>query len=278
MKEFRRKQKRLKRIMNILIYISVAFIIIYCGAEPMLIKSIGTSATAVISYIMYALIIACLAVLFTYTSKYGKSDKFLESVENELEDIGYYYTSREESNIDAYADVVIDDLRSQGFSVNENEELNDFTFDAAARKSKEYFYIIKIDDLDKNDVVAYIDTVIYDITAVNIKRRCNAVIMFLCDTADDGAISLSKMITPLGKKETIKIAVSIVELSTKRVYFLGNKTTKCQQMIANYAMNCNVPIKDEYKGSEKLQFQYDLEEHMKTFNIKDFKNGNFYAH
>lgn len=278
MKEFRKKQKRLKRIMNALIYITVAYIIIYYGAEPMLIKSFGTGTTTVISCIMYACILACLVILFTYSSKYGRSDKFLEGVENELDDIGYYYTSRHEKTLDDYSAVVIDDLRQQGFAVNENEEISDFSFDAAARKRKEHFYIVKLDDLDKNDVIAYVDTAVYDITAVNIKRRCNAVVMFLCENADDGAVSLSKMITVLGKKETIKIAVSIVELSTERVYFLGNKTTKCQQMIANFAMNCNVPIKDEYKGKEKLQFQYELEEHMKSFNIKDFKNGNFYAH
>ena len=49
-------------------------------------------------------------------------------------------------------------------------------------------------------------------------------------------------------------------------------------MIANYAMNVEVPIKDEFKGKEQLPFQAELEEHMKEFNIKDFKAGAFYAH
>jgi hypothetical protein len=49
-------------------------------------------------------------------------------------------------------------------------------------------------------------------------------------------------------------------------------------MIANYVMNCEVPIKDKFKADEQLNFQFELEEHMKDFNIKDFKNGTFYAH
>jgi hypothetical protein len=46
-------------------------------------------------------------------------------------------------------------------------------------------------------------------------------------------------------------------------------------MIANYVMNCEVPIKDEFKGNEKLKFQFELEEKMKHFDIHDFKNGTF---
>jgi hypothetical protein len=43
-------------------------------------------------------------------------------------------------------------------------------------------------------------------------------------------------------------------------------------------MNCEVPIDDKYKGESRLPFQDDLEEHMKSFNLKDFKDGTFYAH
>ena len=49
-------------------------------------------------------------------------------------------------------------------------------------------------------------------------------------------------------------------------------------MIANYAMNCNIPIDEKYIGTEKLPFQSELAEHMKDFNLKDFKDGTFYAH
>ena len=169
-------------------------------------------------------------------------------------------------------------MRSNSFAVDENVSVNDFEFDAIGRKSREVFYIVNIGSLDANDILAYIDCAIYDLTALNVKRRANAVLCFITDKADGSAISLSKMITPLGKKETIKIANAIVECETGRVYFLGNRVTKAQQMIANYVMNCDLPIKDKYRANEKLPFQAELEEHMKSFNIKDFKNGTFYAH
>ena len=124
----------------------------------------------------------------------------------------------------------------------------------------------------------YLESVINDITINSLKRKGNVVLCFVTDNAKEDAISLSKMITPLGKKEKIKIALSICETATGRVYFLGNVQTKCQQMIANFVMNCDVPIKDQYIGKEKLQFQFDIEEKMKNFNITDFKNGNFYVH
>lgn len=84
--------------------------------------------------------------------------------------------------------------------------------------------------------------------------------------------------TFLGKKEQLKIALAVCEMSTGRVYFLGNVKTKCQQMIANFAMNCDVPINDKYIGKERLSFQDELEEKMKSFNIKDFRAGKFSAH
>ncbi|MDE6155531.1 MAG: hypothetical protein K2F67_03740, partial [Eubacterium sp.] len=76
----------------------------------------------------------------------------------------------------------------------------------------------------------------------------------------------------------INIALAICELSSRRVYFLGTEKTKCQQLISNYVMNCDLPIKEQYIGKERLPFQNELEEKMKSFNIKDFKNGNFTAH
>ena len=139
-------------------------------------------------------------------------------------------------------------------------------------------YILKEDEVDKNDLIAYQESAIYDLTSINLKRKADVVMLYICDHADDGAVSLSKMITPLGRKEQIKIANAVVEVSSSRCYFLGNKATKCQQLIANYVMNVEVPIKDEFKGKEQLPFQAELEEHMKEFNIKDFKAGTFYAH
>lgn len=277
MREFRKKQLKLKKIMNVLVIFTAVYFLVFIGVQP-IVAEFSNALFIALGYVSDVLVVLCLAVLFLYFSRYGKSDKFLESVEYELSDVGYYITSRKENNINEYYSTVVQDLRSNNYSINEKVEINDFEFNAVARKGKDIVYIVCIDELDKNDVVAYIDAVTYDITAINVKRKANAVIMFLTNKADDGAVSLSKMITPLGKKETIKIANAIVEIDTKRVYFLGNKVSKHQQIIANFAMNCNLPIKEEFKASEQLPFQAELEEHMKDFNIKDFKNGNFYAH
>lgn len=277
MREFRKKQKKLKRIMNTIVIATAIYFLVFIGIEP-IVANYSNALFVAMGYIADALVVACLIVLFTYFSKYGKSDSFLESIEYELSDVGYYYTSRTERESESYKKAIVQDIRENGFSVDEKVVINDFDFSAVGRKRNEAVYVVNIDDLDKNDVIAYIDSVVYDITAVNVKRKATAVLVFITNKADDGAISLSKMITPLGKKELIKIANAIVELDTSRVYFLGNKVSKHQQMIANYVMNCNVPIKDEFKANERLPFQDELEEKMKSFNIKDFKNGTFYAH
>lgn len=277
MREFRKKQKLLKKIMNILVIFTAVYFFVYIGIEPML-ASWSNAAAIAAGYAADILVIVCLCILFAYFSRYSKSDKFLEGVEYELSDVGYYYTSRSERNINAYYKAVTDDIRNQGYAVSEKVTISDLEFDAVGYKGKEMFYIVNIDELEKNDVIAYIDSAVYDVTAIKLKRRANAVVLFICDNADDGAVSLSKMVTALGKKETVKIAVAIAEMSSGRVYFLGNRVSKCQQMIANFVMNCEVPIKDEFKATEQLPFQAELEEHMKDFNIKDFKNGTFYAH
>lgn len=278
MKEFRLKQKKLKKIMNIFCIITAVFMFVYIGVEPFLPDIIGSVGTLCVGYAADVLVVVSVALLFVYFSKYSKSDSFLEYIEYELSDCGCYFTSRQETSQKDYLTAVLDDLKSNGFNIETNVEIDGFTFDARAIKGKELFYIVCDDEIDKNDVIAYQQSAIYDITAVNVKRKANAVMLYICDNADDGAVSLSKAITPLGKKEQIKIANSIVELSSKRCYFLGNKPTKCQQMIANYVMNCALPIKDKFKLNEKLPFQYELEEHMKDFNIKDFNNGTFFAH
>ena len=73
--------------------------------------------------------------------------------------------------------------------------------------------------------------------------------------------------------------IQLIQLltDTGRVYFLGNRVSKCQQMIANYVMGCELPIADANKG-ERLPFQDKLEEKMKTFTLAEFKNGTFFAH
>lgn len=277
MREFRKKQKRLYKLMKAIIIVGAAAIFVYIGAKPY-VEDVSNTAAMICNYVCDALVIIIMVVLFTYFSKYGKSDSFLTSIENELSDTGYYFTSRTEKETVSYTNAMLEDFKNCGYMLNSNVEINEFEFDFKAEKKKEFFYCISLDDVDRNDVLAYLDCVIYDITVKNLKRKGNAVLCFITDKAEDDAIALSKMITPLGKKEQIKIAVAICEVSSGRVYFLGNVKTKCQQLTANFVMNCDVPIKEQYIGKERLPFQDELEEKMKSFNIKDFKAGTFNAH
>ncbi|MGN1329689.1 MAG: hypothetical protein ACI4V4_08345 [Eubacterium sp.] len=277
MNEFRKKQKKLFKIMKALIIFSAVFIFLYIGARPYVADFNQTLAIA-INYACDILVIVNLVIIFLYYSKYGKSDSFLTSVEYEINDAGYYITSREETQRADYLNAVTEDLKSNNFSIDKNITVNDFTFDVRAYGKKEFIYICDINLLDKNDVVAYLDEVIHDITVKNLKRKGNVVLCFITDKAQDDAIALSKMITPLGKKEVIKISIAIVEPETKKVYFRGNEESICRKMTANYVMNCDIPIKKQYICYDKLPFQYELEEKMKSFNIKDFKDGNFYIH
>lgn len=278
MREFRKKQKKLKKIMTSLIVFTAVFLFIYIGIEPYIKDVIGTTGAIIINYTSNILVILCMVILFVYFSKYGKSDKFLKSIENELSDTGYYFYSREQTDIDSYIKAIKEDMINSGFSVNDNVDADEFTFTTRGLKKKEFIYIVGEETIDKNDIIAYQSSAIYDILSVNLKRKGDGIVVFVCDKADNSAIELSKAITPLGNKNQIIIANAIIELSTKRCYFLGNDPTKCQQMIANYIMGCSLPIESKYIGDERLPFQDDLEERMKDFNIKDFKNGKFYAH
>lgn len=277
MREFRKKQKRLYKIMKPLVIISALFIFAYIGVEPF-VASWNNIVAMILSYVCDFLVVANMIVIFSYYNKYGKSDSFLSIIEYELSDYGFYYTSREEKEEQPFIEALKKDFIADGFKTDTNLEINDFDFEITAMKKKEFFYVANIKELSRSDILAYLDSVITDITVQNLKKSGNAVLCFVTDKAEEDAISLSKMITPLGKKEKIKIAICIVEPSSKKCYFLGNMLTKCQQMIVNYVMRCNIPIDDEYKGDKRLPFQDRLEERMKDFNIKDFKNGTFYAH
>lgn len=264
--------------MNTMIAVTVLYMFIYIGAEPYIVQFWGKNINQVINLTSDVLVLATLFVLFLYTSKYSKSDKFLERVEHELEDSGYYLTSRQERDVKQYTDAVIADLRNNGFKVDEKVVSDELEFTAVASKGKDFFYILSEDNVDKNDVIAYLESAIVDLTNNKIKRKANCVLLFVCDDADDGAISLSKTITPIGKKEQIKFSNAIAEMSTGRCYFLGNYQSRCQQLTANYVMNCQLPIKSQYIGNEQLPFQQELEQHMKDFNVKDYKDGAFYSH
>lgn len=277
MNEIRKKQKKLYKIMKALVIFGAAFIFIFIGLQPT-IKAYNPLLATVLMYVCDAVVVAVLVFLFSYYSKYGKCDSIMTTIENEINDNGYYLTSRKERENNSYIDAVYQDLKNCGYSMNKDVEIADFEFSFKATKKKEYFYCADVDGLDKNDVLAYLDTVITDVTVNSLKRKGNGVLCLITDKAKDDAISLSKMITPLGKKEQLKIAIAICELSTGRVYFLGNTETKCQQMIANFVMNCDVPIKEQYICRDKLPFQLDLAEKVKELTLKDIKSDYFSVH
>lgn len=277
MNEIRKKQKKLYKIMKALVIFGAAFIFIFIGLQPT-IKAYNQLLATVLMYVCDAVVVAVLVFLFSYYSKYGKCDSIMTAIENEINDNGYYLTSRKERENNSYIDAVYHDLKNCGYSMNKDVEIADFEFSFKAMKKKEYFYCADVDGLDKNDVLAYLDTVITDITVNSLKRKGNGVLCLITDKAEDDAISLSKMITPLGKKEQLKIAIAICELSTGRVYFLGNTETKCQQIIANFVMNCDVPIKEQYICRDKLPFQLDLAEKVKELTLKDIKSDYFSVH
>lgn len=277
MRELRKKQARLYKIMKGFLIAAAVVIVVYIGAEPYVAKASQTAAI-VMNYVCDALVLGAMFVIFAYYNKYGKSDAFLTRVEHEIDDAGYYLTAREEKTTEQYVDAMFNDLKSCGFALDKNIEIDDFEFDIRAYKKKEFFYAVQVEALNRDDVLAYSDVAVNDLTVQKLKRKGDCVICFVTDKADDSAIAISKVITPFGRKEQLKVSYVIAEVQTGRVYFLGNMATKLQQMTANYVMNCDVPIKDEYIGKERLPFQDELEERMKSFTIAEFRNGTFYTH
>lgn len=277
MTKIRKNQKKLYIISKSLIIITAIFLIVFIGIKP-IIDDYSAKLSVSLSYAGDLLVIVSLIFLFIYYSRYGKIDALLTGIENEINDSGFYISSRECKDNDEYINIMSEDLKSCGYSVNKNIEVNELDFDVKAVKKREIFYIINTDELDRNDILAYLDTVIYDITAINLKRSASIVLCFVTDKACDDAIALSKMITPIGKKARIKIALAIAEVSTSRVYFLGNQPTKQCRMIANFVMNCDIPIKDKYISKERLPYQQELEYKAESLDLKDFRNENFFVH
>ena len=277
MREFRRKQKIFKRIMNVVVIATAVLLFVLIAIEPTLYEKTSHTFAMAMHYAGEIMVVVSLVLVMYYYSKYSKSDVFLTNVEYELSDCGYYLTERSEKTVDDYYKAVRNTVAENGFVVTEELELSELDFAMRGVKRNEAFYTVNISELDKNDVIAHLDSVVYDITVGLMKRSGNVVLLFVCDTADYGAVSLSKTITTMGRKDRLKIAVAIAEVSTGRTYFLGNNPTKCQQMIAEYVLGTPVPIKDELKG-ERLPYQDELEKHMKNFDLSEYRKGNFFSH
>lgn len=277
MKEIRKKQKRLYTAMKVIVSVTLVYIVVYIGIQPYT-SEWGQTIALVLSYLSDILIVASLAVALIYYSRYGKTNAFLTRIEHEIKDCGYYKINGTQSNQEDYLNSLFDKLKNDGFAIESNVEYDGLEFSYVAVKRKEFFYICDIDDLSKDDVLAYLDSTVNDLTVRRLKRAGNCVIVFITDKAQDSAVALSKMICTFGKKEQLKIAIAIAEPETLKCYFLGNMQTKTQAMTAEYLMNTKVPIPDELKHKEVLDFQKELEKHMEEFTIKSYLDGTFYAH
>lgn len=277
MREFRKKQKRLYKIMMCLVVFTAVYILVYIGIQPTVVNY-SSQLNLYLSYVTDISIIASLVVIFLYYNKYGKSDSFLERTECEIDDYAYYYTADAECDETRFLNKLSHNLAENHFNVLSNIEAGDFEFDVFGFKKKEMFYAVNVESVSRNDVLAYLDAVVTDVTVQRVKRSGNIVLCFVTDNAQEDAVAISKMITPIGKKEQLKIAMVIIEPGTRKCYFLGNMQTKCQQMILQFVLNTNSPIPEKLKGERRMKFQDDLEEKMKSFNIKEFKDGVFYSH
>ncbi len=277
MKEIRRKQKKLFTAMKIIVAVTLVYIVVYIGAQPY-IAAQGSTAAMICSYLSDGLIVASLIVALVYYSKYGKTNAFLNRIEHEIKDCGYYKTDRQPSAPEEYLNSLFDKLKGNGYAVESNVEYDGLEFSYTAFKRKEFFYVCGVDDLSKDDVLAYLDCAVNDLTVRRLKRAGNCLLVFVTDKAQGGAVALSKMVCTFGKKEQLKIALAIVEPENERCYFLGNMQTKTQQMAAEYLMNCSVPIPEKLKHNEILPFQKELEKHMEDFTVKSYLDGSFYAH
>lgn len=263
--------------MKIIVSVTLVYIVVYIGIQPYAAEW-GRTLSIVLSYLSDVLIVVNLAIALIYYSRYGKTNAFLTRIEHEIKDCGYYKINGTVSNQEDYLNSLFDKLKNDGFAIESNVEYDGLEFSYVAMKRKEFFYVCDIDDLSKDDVLAYLDSTVNDLTVRRLKRVGNCLLVFITDKAQDEAVALSKMICTFGKKEQLKIAIAIAEPETLKCYFLGNMQTKTQAMTAEYLMNTHVPIPDELKHKEVLEFQKELEKHMEEFTIKSYLDGTFYAH
>ena len=77
MREFRKKQKRLFKIMKGLIGFVVAYILIFIGITPT-VQNYSDQLFVILNYVGQILALFALCIIFLYYSRYGKSNSFLE--------------------------------------------------------------------------------------------------------------------------------------------------------------------------------------------------------
>lgn len=153
MREFRKKQKRLFKLMKSLIIFTVIYILIYIGIEPT-VQNYSAELAVILNYVSQILIILNLPVIFIYYSRYGKCDSFLERTEYEISDYAYYFVSYDEMAESEYVSILGDNFKNNGYSISQNIEIDEFDFDITASKKKEFFYVCSVKSVSRNDVLA----------------------------------------------------------------------------------------------------------------------------
>ena len=276
MREYRKKQRILKKTLNIICIFTAVFMFVYIGVVPFIKELWGMNAITICSRVCELLVLISVVILTVYNIKYSKCNSLLEWIEYELDDAGYYYLNRNENNADEFITNSQRLLIENKFTTQNDIDAHDFNIDMGAVNGKNLMYFVNVDNLDRNDIIAYIDSITYDATVQNLKRKADIVITFVTNKADNDAIGLSKMITTMGRKEQVKIALVIAELDTRKCYFLGNRQTNLLKLIAKYVMMAELPFSERLIGKERLASQDELEENMKSFNAKDFVDGKFY--
>ena len=64
MRELRKKQKKLKKLLNVICTITGIFIFVYIGVQPKLVDYIGQTMTVIVGYIADILVLASICILF----------------------------------------------------------------------------------------------------------------------------------------------------------------------------------------------------------------------
>lgn len=273
MKQFNRKLRLLKLLRNALFFIAAAMIVLYASFET----SINAWLNNPLSYqiVLFFVLLITVGYALFYEWRYGDAERYLNDAQCQINDAGYYLTARKQESPGGYVNAVKDDLAASGYRISEEVSCGELAFAFTGTKPFEFFYAVTLDTADGKDIAAYTLAAANDLSQERMKRKGEGVVLFVCRETANSAIAVSKQFTRLqfSRSKTITVYPVIVDLSTRQVYFLGNKICRAQKMAVNYVLNCEIPLKPEYICTEKLPFQQELAEKMEAFDFKAFKNA-----
>ena len=274
MKKFSHQLQLLKLVRNAFIGIDAVMIVAYIAFEATINNRLQNPI--VYQIILFVSLLITVVYLLFYEWRYGDAERYLKDAQCQISDAGYYYTARKQESPGGYANAVREDMASSGYRISDKVQCGDLSFEYTGTKPFEFFYAATFDTVGRKDIAAYMLAAADDLSRERLKQKGECVVLFVCNTAEKGAIAVSKQFTRLqfSRRKAITVYPIIVELSTRQVYFLGNKICRAQKMAVNYVLNCDLPLKPEYIGKEKLPFQNELAEKLASFDFKAFKDAN----